>query len=172
MKNFFLYITTFITIFSYGQEKFVITENGLSPKFYISKKGSFSKKELYTKTLNWIEENREKHLLSVSSKKENDVIYLISITENAVSLIKQYFNVKYEIKLSFQDGRYRYEPTKIQLKLNSKYDMGWKDLDLSNDSKFFKNGKVLRKYKTYIGNITTLLNELSQELHTYLNIDK
>ena len=57
----------------------------------------------------------------------------------------------------------------IQLKINSKYDMGWKNFDLDNCTEFFKKGKVKRKYKTYLKDISKPLNQLYLLLNKYLN---
>lgn len=171
MKKIILCINLLLTVFVYSQDKFIIKENGLAPKFLISKTDSLTKPELYKKTIIWIKENEKKYKLTVDNEIKNEIIHLTSIKGNAVHLNKQYFNAKYKISLRFEDGQYKFEPSEIQLKVNSKYDMGWKKFDLDNCDSFFKKGKVRRKYKPYLKDITALLNELNLQLDFYLKTD-
>jgi hypothetical protein len=170
-KKVILYINLLLTVFVYSQDGFVIKENGLTPKFLTSKIDTLTKNEMYYKTLMWIEEHEKKYKLAVINKIENEVIEFYCIRGNAVSLNKQYYNVKYKIVISFEKGLYTFEPAEVQLKINSKYDMGWKDFDLSSSTKLFKRGKVIRKYKSYLKGITDVLNELSINLSSYLIIE-
>ena len=87
---------------------------------------------------------------------------------NAVNLDKQYYNVSYRVLIDFEDGNYSFEPTEIRLKLNSKYDMGWKEFDLNNGAQFLKKGKPIRKYRSYLENLLKVLNELQIDLQAYL----
>jgi len=146
----------------------MITANGLRPKLITSRVSSLTPSEVYEKTLRWIKDNEEKYDLSVEEKVENEAIHLTSIKSNAVTLKEQYFYAKYSISISFENEQYKFEPTKIQLKLNSKYDMGWKDFDLNDGSMFYKKGKPIRKYKAYINDLVTQLNEIHIRLGEYL----
>ncbi len=168
MKNLILCISILLTTVVYCQDEFIMEEIGLTPKFSTSKIDSLTKSELYKKTLTWIEENEKKYKLSVDNKIENEVIHLSSIKGNAVNLDNQYFNVKYKISIVFEKDNYKFEPTEINLKVNSKFDMGWKDFNLTNGAMFFKRGKVIRKYKSYLKDIMALLNELNIQLNSYL----
>ncbi|WP_299552787.1 DUF4468 domain-containing protein [Seonamhaeicola sp.] len=168
IKNLILCLNLLLTVLVYGQDEFAINYKGLTPKLSISKIDSLSKSALYLKTLEWIEENETKYRLLVDSKIENEAILVILIKENAVNLNKQYYNVKYKINISFEKEQYKFEPTRIQLKLNSKYDMGWKDFDLTNGAIFFDKEKVIKKYKYYLKDITRSLNELSMQLNAGL----
>ena len=167
IKNFIFYINFFVATSVLSQE-FVIKENGINPKFISIKIDSIAKRKLYNKTLRWIEENEKRYKLSVDNKTENKIINLTSIKGNAVNLDKKYFNVKYTIRIVFKNEHYKFEPTEIKLKVNSKFDMGWKEFDLTNGSMYFKKGKVIKKYKSYIQDITTLLNELNYNLSNNL----
>ena len=144
MKFLILSINLLLTSLVFSQEEFTIKENGLYPKFTSLKIDRLTKSELYNKTLKWIEENEKNHKLSVVSKIENEIIVISSIKGNAVKLDKQYFNAKYRVSIDFDTEQYKFEPIKIQLKANSKYDMGWKDMDLNNGSMYFKKQKVIR----------------------------
>lgn len=168
MKALIICLYFLLATSAYSQDKFVIKENGLTPKFTILKIDSLAKSELYNKTLKWIEENEKEYKLSVDNKTKNEVIQLYSIKGNAVNLDKQFFNVKYNVSIGFEKEQCKFEPMGIQLKVNSKFDMGWKDFDLTNGAMYFKKGKVIKKYKSYIKDITTQLNELNHNLSAYL----
>lgn len=162
------YILVFIAIiFSTvvsSQDKFAYTEKGLKPKYLSFTIGNNSKANLYTKTLNWIKTNYNDINAVIGVNNENNFIQFSSIKENAINLGKQYFHIKYTIKISFEKGNYKFEPLEIQTKLNSKYDMGWQVIDLKDGASFFKKGKVIKKMKSYVTAIPILLNELNGSL--------
>jgi hypothetical protein len=99
------------------------------------------------------------------------MIQFTSIKWNAVNLGDQYYIAEYSVRLSFQDGNYQFEPTTIRLKLNSKYDMGWEEFDLMDGAAYFKKGKVMKKYKSYLSDMTARLNELNLHLIEHLSSD-
>lgn len=129
---------------------------------------TFNTSQWYIKTMSWIEENSETYNLTVEHAVENASIQISFLKGNATTLDKQYYNIGYQVKISFEDGKYTFEPTEIRLKLNSKYDMGWTNFDLNDASLYFKKGKPLRRYKSYLENIPKALNELQMKLISYL----
>ena len=168
MKKLLLGICLLWTTLSYGQIEFVIAEDGLSPKTISAEMSAFNSSQLYTKTMGWIEENSETYNLSVEHVVKNTSIQISFLKRNATTLDKQFYNIGYQVKISFEDGKYTFEPTEIRLKLNSKYDMGWTNFDLNDASLYFKKGKPLRKYKSYLENIPKALNQLQMKLISYL----
>ena len=92
MKYLILSINLILTSLVFGQEEFVIKEDGLNPKFTTLRIEGLTKSELYLKTLKWIQENEKNYKLSVDYKTENNIIVISSIKGNAVTLDKQYFN--------------------------------------------------------------------------------
>ncbi|MEM9075809.1 MAG: hypothetical protein AAGC43_02175 [Bacteroidota bacterium] len=168
MKKLIFSICFMCVFISYGQTEFAITESGLSPKYISAEMNAFTASQLYTKTMGWIAENSKKYKLSVDQTNENVSVHLSYVKGNAVILDKQYYNVDYKVKIHFGDGKYSFEPAEIRLKLNSKYDMGWKDFDLTDGASYFKKGKPLRKYRSYIENLTKALNEVQLDLFTHL----
>ncbi len=168
MNKFNVYIYLLLSTFIYGQNQFVIKENGLTSKFLISKIDTFSNNELFAKTVSWIKVNEKKHNIVTEHIIENESIDFSFTKHNSVHLNKQYYNVKYKINISFEKEQFKFEPIEIQLKINSKYDMGWKDFELTSTAQFFKKGKVKRKYKTYLKDIVAPLNELFLKLNLHL----
>ena len=169
MKYLILCINLLITTSVYGQDKFAITPNGLSPQFSTSRIDHLTRNQIYEKTLTWIELNEEAYKLSVQDKTENEVIQLTSVKWNAVNLGEKYYTSEYNIHLIFEENKYKFEPTAIRLKLNSKYDMGWENFDLSNGDMYFKKDKIFKKYKVYLKDLMLGLNEVSLRLNSHLN---
>ncbi|WP_370390915.1 DUF4468 domain-containing protein [uncultured Winogradskyella sp.] len=163
-----LFFTTLSFSVMHCQDQFTIDELGLSPKSITTTIEQSSKQELYSKTLAWLKGRNESHNLSVEDKSDSHTINFTFIKGNAVSLDKQYYKAKYHVTLNFIDGSYTFKPTKIELKLNSKYDMGWKEFNLNTGAMFYRRGKVIRKYKRYLRDLTAPLNEFRNQLHAHL----
>ncbi|MCA0153764.1 hypothetical protein [Winogradskyella vincentii] len=161
MKHLLFSLSVLVSISMFGQDKFEITEEGLTPKsITISSDAS----DTYTKALQWLEANTENYDITIAETIENETIQFTSTKGNATSLDKQYFNAKYSITMTFTADQYTFRPTAIDLKQNSKYDMGWKPFDLNNANPYFKKGKPIRKYRAYLSGITTPLNTLYIQL--------
>ena len=157
---------------SFGQVEFSITKDGITPRSVSSEIDSLSAAQLYLKTMGWIEENSETLNLTIDHIEENSSVQMSFLKGNATNLEKRYYNANYKVKISLEEGGYTFEPIEIRLKLNSKYDMGWKEFDLGNGELYFKKGKPIRKYKPYLEGITKTLNEFYLMLHTHLKSDK
>lgn len=166
MKQVLQCLVLLLSATMYGQQEFIIGADGLAPKNIAS--AIDQKNELFTKTLAWIEANEEEYKLSIAEQSENVSITFSSIKGNAVTLADRYFHAKYDIQVRFEEDQLLFEPSQIQLKVNSKYDMGWKDFDLKDPSTYFKKGKVIRKYKAYLGDLVKPLNQLQLELTSHL----
>ncbi|MDJ0646833.1 MAG: hypothetical protein QNJ57_12695 [Flavobacteriaceae bacterium] len=152
----------------YGQTEFIFNENGLDPKYAIANLDSTPATELYQKTRKWIENTSTNATLALDTEIENDFIHFTGIKDNAIKVGKGYLHMKYTVKVSFKKGLYKFEPLEILTKVNSKYDMGWKAIDLNNGSVFFKKGKAIKKTKSYVTSIPAVLNELNAKLYKYL----
>lgn len=169
-KIFALFILLLSTTVASGQEQFAIDEQGLNPKSISSKFNPDSKEQLYEKILTWLEKTEE-HKIDLGKTVINKEIHFDLFKGNAVNLADRYYNAKYAIQINCEDGNYTIQPTEIFLKVNSKYDMGWKEFSISDASEFFKKGKVIRKYKAYLQDLTTPLNDFQNALQSHL-IDK
>ncbi len=152
-----------------GQTTFKFSEKGLSPESVTTTIEGLSKTELYNKTLAWIENTYKNADKVIQSKSGDSLINFIHIKDNAVNIDKIYSSIKYSITISFEDGQYKFEPTAIQTKVNSKYDRGWNDFNLKNGETFYKRGKLIKKSKSFVINIPDILNQLYASLNAYLS---
>lgn len=172
MKRIIFTIFLISTTLAYSQNKFVFKENGLVPAYTISYIDSVIETEMHKKTLKWIKNTYKNPDVITDTQNNNDFILLTDIKNNALNQGKLYYHIKYTIKISFENGKYRFEPIEVQSRLNSKYDMGWKDFDLKNGDLFFKKGRVIKKTKSYVTDIPAVLNEVNINLYNYLISEK
>lgn len=168
MKATFIFIALLLTTLTQSQTKFTFNENGLTPKSLTIKTDTLSETELYTKTLQWITATYKNPEKTIVSQIEGEVLQISGIKDNAIKADKRYFHLKYAIKINFKNQQYTFEPLSIETKANSKYDMGWKNIDLKNGSDFFKKGKPIKKTKSYVKVIPKVLTELNTSLYNYL----
>lgn len=168
MKRVFQGLLLLLSTLVYGQEEFIIGADGLTPKNMVSTIDQTTADDLFKKTRVWIETNEKEYKLALIEERENTTITFSGIKGNAVHLSDRYFHAKYDIQVRLEEDQYIFKPIQIQLKVNSKYDMGWKDFDLKDTSTFFKKGKVIRKYKDYLEDLVAPLNQLYLELTAHL----
>ncbi len=155
-----------------AQEQFAIEATGLMPKsirFQIP--SGDSSQQLFQQTLDWIKANEKTYKLTLEETGLGTEMVLTHIKNNAVNLGDRYFHAKYDTKIQFEGSQILFEPIKIQLKVNSKYDMGWNDFDLSSGVEFFKKDKPIKKYRTYLNDLVAPINALHQALVSYLMKD-
>ena len=160
MKYLSLFVCLVLVHVVYCQEQFAITEEGLSPRSITIDVES----NRYSKVIDWLEANTENYNITIVEAIENESIQITSEKGNATSLDKQYFNAKYSITLHFTAKQITFETTAIDLKQNSKYDMGWTPIDLNAGAPYFKKGKPIRKFRAYLNGIVAPLNSLYLKL--------
>jgi hypothetical protein len=164
-----IYFTFLLSsFFIFSQNKFIFNENGLVPKNIISDIASLTENKIHERTLEWIKINPKKINLVSHLTNNNNTIYLNGLEDNALRVGKQFYHLKYTVKIRFEQGKYNFEPILIQTKLNSKYDLGWTDFNIKSGYSFFKKGRVIKKTQSYVKDIPDLLNELNNDLYNYL----
>ena len=166
MKRVILIVALLLSQITFCQEKFSFTKGGLTPKHITSSIDNTSQEDLFQKTLSWLKENY-KYANVETSEQENWIIFT-DLKDNLINVSKRYYNSKYKIKISFEGGQYRFEPIEFSTKQNSKYDMGWEQVDLKDGSKFFKKERPIKATKSYVKKIPRLMNDLHESLYKYL----
>jgi len=170
MSRVFVIVLLLVTQGVFCQSAFSFNENGLTPKetdFFVGDQNT--KDVLYKKTLKWFQEEYGNSKNVVSEQVENEYVVITLIKPNYINVKKDYYYVKYSMKISFAFGQCTFEPIEVFTKLNSKYDMGWQAFDLSDGTAFFKRGKPIKKTKVYVEKIPALFNELNESLFKELN---
>lgn len=170
MKKLLTFLFVILSIQAYSQQEFSFAIDGISPTFLGLNLGDKDTKSAYQSALEWLKNNADTYQISVVNKKPTSLLEFTSVKNNAVNLDKQYFHAEYHFSMVFEKNQMRLTPKKIRLKLNSKYDMGWKDFDLSTGSQYFKKkNKPIRKYKSYLNDLVNPMNNLAQKLANALN---
>lgn len=149
----------------YGQDRFNFEETGLTPTTIVTELKTSGPQDAYRLVSNWIKNNNYDLIDSLHGVS----FQFRFIKENAIQEGKQTYHLRSTLQLTFDKQNYSLTPLYLETKLNSKYDMGWNEIDLKNTSKFFKNGKALKKTKSYVQQIPLALNELYTELKNVLN---
>jgi hypothetical protein len=168
IKNLTVYLSLFISFSIFGQDRFIIQPDGLSPEYVSAMIEGKHQSDLYRMTLGWLETNKQELRITIDKQVEGETIKFTSFKGNTVNYLEQYYHAEYYITIRFNEDGYQFECTEINLKLNSKYDMGWKSFDLEDASGYFKKGRIIRKYKSYVLDLPDRLNELNLGLHQSL----
>ncbi|GAA4267926.1 hypothetical protein [Hyunsoonleella aestuarii] len=167
-----IYFTFLLSsFFGFSQNKFIFKENGLTPKVISSNIVRLTENEIHKKSLEWIKITPKNINLASHLSNNNNTIYLNGLEDNAIRVGKQFYHLKYTVKIRFEQGKYNFEPILIQTKLNSKYDLGWTDFNIKSGSSFFKNGRIIKKTQSYVKDIPAILNKLNNDLNNYLKIN-
>ncbi len=163
MKNIVL-IFLFLGHFGMAQNTFKLSKKGITPKQTKVLMSSNSASVLFQKTKSWIESNQKK--LSLETEKENtSLVFLSTRSDVKFSKTKSYY-VKCWFSIQFKDDQYVFQPVKIEMKQNSKYDMGWKELSLENPYDFFK--EIKGNKKSFLKKISEQINDVEQDLKSSL----
>ncbi len=169
IRLFAIYTIMLISASAWSQDRFSLTDQGLNPvKIAVSIKGLDEVKLSY-KVMEWMQQNNFAIESNINSEEQDKWIQFVSSKENAIQLGKQQHHILLTIKIRFFSEYYVFEPLEIATKLNSKYDMGWKDFDLKNTSNYFKNKKPIKKTKAFVREIPAFLNELYSSLVRHMN---
>ncbi len=161
-------IAIFISLYGQSQDSFNLTEQGLNPgKVSVSIQG-LDDVALYNYVMEWVQQNNFAVDSNINSEEPDKWIQLMSSKENVLKIDKQYHHILLTIKIRLFNEYYVFEPTGIATKRNSKYDMGWKEINIKDTSDYFKNGKPIKKKRAFIKEIPALVNELRSDLAKYL----
>ncbi len=167
MRKLFILIILLSNWSVISQSSFNIDKNGLSPKSIEINSTSQNSGTLYSKINHWFSTKDDRFKRSKLESIGDSIISFTS-TKSDVRLRKdKAYYVRYNISLKINDPELLFSVNKIDLKQNSRFDMGWKELDLKKPNEFFKNNKGNKK--AFLKAISQNLNELFQSLNSFLN---
>lgn len=163
-----LVLLLFISISSFAQEtEFKFTKDGITDYLVIPIEGKTAS-ELYSQTLNWISKTYNEPDNIIKAKIENDYIRISAQSKNLIvfnQFGKSYYNARYQIEISFQDGKYKFDVISVDL-LNTQ---SKPEMPLTDMSEYYKpDGKLKNNYKYYPESFTNFFNTLNNELKSYL----
>jgi hypothetical protein len=174
MKNIFLVIVSITSSFLFSQETvFVFNRSGFTD-FIVTPCEQKTQRELYTKCLDWISVTYKNPNEVIKAKIENEYIRIEGSSDNLVCYNawgKRCGNSKYEIEISFKDGKYKFDVLNIsQYNTPTQYSSAvWTNLDLSNTEVYFdKKGIIKSSYKYFPEMIPGYFNKLNISLSDFL----
>jgi len=165
-----------VSFISFSQESFTYGGNGLNTTFIINKVENLTQKQLFDKALLWTSGNFQNSDIAVSKKVEtNEKITFTGFRKNYINFSalgnQVYFNVRYTVAIAFKEGRYKFEITKLEKKLQGHNQKGreWTEIPLHNGSKLYdKKGNLTNLGKAETVKIPKLLNELNDGLLSHV----
>lgn len=153
---------------------FKITPEGITPKYVVVNVDK-TQAELYKKTLGWISHTYDTPSSVIKSQIENEYIRFTGIEKGLYRQpfmgSTQDFDIKYEIEISFKDGKYKFELVGLEIS----YTVGerphiWTTstkAGVFNGNDYNKKGE-LKAYAKYFHEVPEYFNKLNINLLKYL----
>lgn len=136
---------------------------------------SLNASEIYLKTIDWIKESYKNPDEVIKAKFENKKIRFNGFEKTRLSTkmlgITSFSDVRYSIEISFKEGKFKFEPTKLEsyTKPAQNVSGGWSSVPLDTGSWIYKkNGKPKGIFKLYPSQIKSIFNNLKSSLEIYL----
>lgn len=176
-KNIYILIVTILfTNLSFGQEtEFKFTKDGFTDYVVTNCEGK-SQSDLYKKTLDWVSTTYKNPKEVIKAQIENDYIRIEGFKSKMLCMkslgIMNCFDVRYQIEISFKDGRYKFDVIRIEQYIApSQYSSGgWHDFLIGEDLKgyFKENGEIKSMFKLYPDALQSTFNGLNKDLENFL----
>ncbi len=170
-----------VSIFSYSffssQEKeFKMTKDGFTDYIVVEKEGKTAK-ELYIKTIEWINKFYNSPKDVIKGQIENEYIRIEGIDKKFTATPSFYGNKipkegKYQIEISFKDGKYKFDVISLSLySPPSRYSIGsWEDFKLNNVSEYYRNNGDIKGWARFFPTlIPEQFNLLNAQLSNYIS---
>lgn len=166
MKNLIIFFV-FISSLNINQDSFEFSKKGLTPKETTIFYSNSTSEKIFYRISSWMKSNKKKLRFEINkSEKNKSIDFTVTSVDVRYSRTKSYYPKVY-LKIDINDEELVLTPYKIELKKNSKYDMGWKELNLEQPYVFFKGKKGNKKL--FLNKIAQCLNELKSEIEKCIN---
>ncbi len=176
MKKVLLVAALLVGSLSFGQEtQFTFNKEGFTDYIVTPVEGK-TQKELYLKALNWISVTYNNPKEVIKAQIENEYIRIEGVKSNMFVLdaglgIKIINDGRYQIEISFKDGKYKFDVIKLETYVKpDKYSSGgWTDINTENTTSYYReNGAVRNIFKNYPQSIENTFNILNYDLLKYI----
>ncbi len=171
-KNIYiLLVTVLVTNLSFSQEtEFKFTKEGFTDYVVTNCEGK-TQSDLYKKTLDWVSTTYKNPKEVIKAQIENDYIRIEGIKSNMLCVISgasSCFDVRYQIEISFKDGRYKFDVTKIEQ--YAPPSRVWLDIPINGDFKgyFKESGEIKPMFKLLPDAFQSTFNGLNKDLESFL----
>ena len=152
------------------ETEFKFTKEGFTD-FVIGTVPNKTSSELYKKTMDWINITYKNPREVIKAQIENDYIRIEGISSSMlckkILLSNICDNGRYQIEISFKEGKYKFDIISLESYLSSSQYRrgGWYPVELTNTSYAYKESGELRStYKSYPEEIESTFNSLNKEL--------
>lgn len=180
MKQIITIVTLLCSGVLFSQETaFTFTKDGFTD-FVVVSVPNKTQAELYKKTLDWVSVTYNNPKEVIKAQIENDYIRIEGVKENAlcmnVMLSRMCDDVKYQIEISFKEGKYKFDVVSVQQFLKTSevsVISGWRECGFMNTTAgFYKsNGELKNVFKDYPQESTSMFNEINDKLKDFLLSD-
>jgi len=172
MKKILFPFVFLIGFVGYGQEdNFIFDQKGLTD-FVVSSCDGKTQSELYNKCLDWISVTYKDPSEVIKSRIENEYIRIEGFSSDIVCysyMGKRCSNTKYEIEISFKDGRYKFDVLSISEFNNMSKSMLWTYFEINDTAAYFdKKGEIKKSYKYIPEMIPAYFNNLNLNLKDFM----
>ena len=171
-----LILTTLFTKTCFSQEtEFKFTKEGFTDYVVTNCEGK-TQSDLYKKTLDWISTTYKNPKEVIKAQIENEYIRIEGFKSSMLCIkslgILTCLDVRYQIEISFKDGRYKFDVIRVeQYSSPSKYSSGgWFDFPINGDEKacFKESGEIRPMFKLYPEAFQSTFNGLNKDLENFL----
>lgn len=167
MKKTILFLAIIISVFGFSQNisptKYEITKDGFTD-YIVSEVPGKTKEEIYTKTLEWINKNYQNPEKVIMGKVENDYIRIEGIESNLFCIPADCQDGKYQIEISFKDGKYKFDVISLHQKISD-----WIVVDFNQNKSFYFDSNGLKKKFDKYQSIPAYFNTLNKSLSDYIS---
>lgn len=175
MKKIITIFTLLYSFLSFGQEKeFTFTKSGLSD-FVVTESEGKTQIELYKKCTDWVSLTYKNPKEVIKAKIENEYIRIEGFSNDIVCynyMGKRCSDTKYEIEISFKDGRYKFDVLSISELNNMSKSISWTNFEINNPVAIYdKKGEIKKSYKYIPEMVPAYFNNLNLELKNFLKSD-
>lgn len=167
-----LIIVLSVTSLSFSQDTdFKFTKQGLTD-FVITPVTGKTQFELYKKTLDWISLTFKEPGEVIKANIENEYIRIEGFSKELICysyMGKRCGDTKYEIEISFKDGKYKFDVLSISEYNNMSKSIMWTNFEINNTASYFdKKGEAKSSYKFIVITVPEHFNNLNLNLKDFL----
>jgi len=175
MKKIVLIIVLSVTTYSFGQDnEFKFSKEGFTD-YIVTPVENKTQNELYAKTLQWVSLTFKEPRDVVKATIENEYIRIEGYSKELICysyMGKRCGDTKYEIEISFKDGKYKFDVLSISEYNNMSKSIMWTDFNIVDTSNYYdKKGSVKSSYKFIAETVPGFFNNLNLDLKSYLVSD-
>jgi hypothetical protein len=169
------FVNILICSFSFGQNiEFTMSKEGFTDYVVTQCEGK-SQSEIYKKTLDWLNVTYKNPKEVLKANLENDYVRFEGSSPSLVCLsslgMKTCYNTKYQIEVSFKEGKYKFDIIEIQYYVNSsQYSPGgWSQFPMVGMEYYYnKKGEIKSTFKNFPEFIPPYFNDLNKSLHDFV----